>query len=118
MAKEYFRLSTSGSINLIELDLPETIDTQEFDKINESMLTAVKAKARERWVIDLSNVSYMGSAMLGLMINIRQQIKGSGGKLVVCCLSDELREIFRTCSLERLFVIARTRPESMKLSGA
>ncbi len=101
-------------MQVLALTLPETIDAVEFDRLNESLLRALDAATGTRWVLDLSDVTYMGSAVLGLMVNIRQQIKQRGGKLVLCGMSDRLVQIFRTCSLERLFTITKTRPEAMK----
>ena len=57
----------------------------------------------------------MGSAMLGLMVNLRQQVKSAGGRLVLCSMPPTLMQIFRTCCMERLFIIARTRDEAMRL---
>jgi anti-anti-sigma factor len=115
---DYYRIQTQQTLHVIELTLPELIDPMEFDRLNEAILALVDVKAGQKWVLDLSDVNYMGSAMLGLMVNVRQRIKGGGGKLVLCGLSARLAEIFRTCSMERLFIIARSRPEALKLTGA
>jgi anti-anti-sigma factor len=56
----------------------------------------------------------MGSAMLGLIVNVRQQVKTAGGKLALCNMSPRLAEIFRMCSMERLFTITRTRADAIK----
>ena len=117
MPKDFFRVSPGKAFNLIELLLPDTIDTQEFDKINETLLGSIRGKTTGQWIMDLTGVQYLGSAMLGLIINIRQQIKSGGGKLVLCGLSAELRDIFYTCSLERLFTVVPTRPEAIKQVG-
>jgi anti-anti-sigma factor len=52
--------------------------------------------------------------MLGLIVNIRQQIKSGGGRLIVCGMSPRLTEIFHNCSMERLFTIVKTRPDALK----
>jgi anti-anti-sigma factor len=115
MAENRFRIQSLSSVNLIELELPEMLDSQEFDRLNESILGALHGQAGGRWIIDLSHVSYMGSAMLGLMVNLRQQIKTGGGKLVLCSMPATLFQIFRTCCMERLFTIAKTRADAMRM---
>jgi len=65
-------------------------------------------------VLDLSNTDYMGSSMLGLMVNVRQVIKQAGGTLVLCGMSPRLMHVFRTCSLHQLFTIVGTRAEAIK----
>jgi anti-anti-sigma factor len=59
----------------------------------------------------------MGSAMLGLMVNIRQRIKSGGGQLTLCNVSPRLLAIIRACSMERLFRIARSRADAIKALG-
>ena len=94
---------------MIELLLPDSIDPLEFDRLNDAILAVLDGGADKGWVLDLSHVTYMGSAMLGLMVNLRHRVKKAGGKLALCGLSQRLHEIFRTCCMERLFIIARTR---------
>jgi anti-anti-sigma factor len=111
---EFFQVQPLESISVIELSLPETIDALEFDRLNENLLATLNGKTSQHWVLDLAKVTYLGSAMLGLMVNIRQQIKTAGGKLVLCSMSPRLAEIFRTCSMERLFTITKSRPDALK----
>ena len=66
-------------------------------------------------MVDLSQVGYMGSSMLGLFVNIRERIRQAGGTLVLCAMSPPLLRIFKTCCLERLFTIAKTRPDALAL---
>ena len=112
-----FTVQLVQSVNVIELKLPESIDALEFDNINETMLRQLKGKASQPWLLDLSGVEYLGSAMLGLIVNIRQQVKSGGGKLILCNMSSRLAEIFRTCSMERLFTIKKNRVESLAALG-
>lgn len=113
--EEFFRIQFLQAANLIELSLPESLDVAEFDRLNESMLAALDGNATQQWVLDLSSVAYMGSTMLGLIVNLRQRIKSAGGKLILCGLSPRLLDVFRTCSMERLFTIARTRTDAMRV---
>jgi anti-anti-sigma factor len=115
MAKEFFRLLTVDSIGVIELELPHSLDVSEFDRLNDSILELLGGKTSARWVIDLSHVTYVGSSVLGLIVNIRQRVKAGNGQLALCGLSPKLHEIFRTSSMERLFNVARTRIEATKL---
>jgi anti-anti-sigma factor len=115
MAENRFRIHSIQSVSVIELELPELVDSQEFDRLNESILGALHGHASGRWVVDLSHVSYMGSAMLGLMVNLRQQIKAGGGRLVLCAMPPSLMQIFRTCCMERLFTIAKSRVDALRV---
>ena len=110
---ERFRMSTEGEVAVLELDLPEELDSDEFGRLNEALLELVAIRPHAAWVLDLSHLEYAGSAVLGLMVNLRQKVKETDGRLVLCGLSERLLTVFRTCSLERLFIIRRSRPEAV-----
>ncbi len=110
----YFRVLTDQSVNIIELTLPQSLDSDEFDWLNTSLSDVLSAQPGTRWVLDLTGLSYMGSSALGLMVNLRQRVKSNGGHLVLCGLSPRLLEIFRACCMEKLFDICKTREDAIK----
>ncbi len=117
MARDFVKVTTVQSIDVIDLWLPEQLDSEEFDRLNESLMRTLDGKINGRWLLDLAAVNYMGSSVLGLMINIRQHIKSGGGKLALSGLTPRMAQIFRTCCLEKLFVIARNREEGLRALG-
>ena len=108
------KVTSVQSVTLVELNLPDGLDSSVFDRLNEDLLTVFDPAAGSRWVLDLANVSYMGSAALGLMVNIRHRVRSTEGKLALCNLSPRLFQIFKTCCLERLFTITRSRDEALR----
>ena len=114
MSYELYRLTRAGSVNLIELFLPIGLDIDEFDRLNEAVLGIVAREPGGSWVLDLSKLDYMGSATLGLMVNVRQRVKEGKGRLVLCGLSPRLIQIFKTCCMERLFKIVPGKPEAIR----
>jgi anti-sigma B factor antagonist len=113
MSANLYRHSKVGTVNVVDLTLPHTLDIEEFDRLNESILELIRGEPQGQWVLDLSQLSYMGSAALGLLVNLRQQIKQSGGRLVLCGLSPQLLQIFKTCCMEKLFRIVKSRKDAV-----
>jgi anti-anti-sigma factor len=90
-------------------------DHTEFDKLNDVVGELLEGPAaREGWVLDLTQVDYIGSALLGLLVNLRQRVKAGGGRLVLCGLSQHILKALKTCSLQSLFLIADQRDSAMK----
>lgn len=114
MSDEFFHVAEAGPVHVVSLYLPQSMDSKEFDRLNEQMLGIFGARPEGRWVLDLSGLYYMGSSALGLMVNIRQRILQAGGRLVLSGLSPRLLQIFKTCCMERLFVIARSTGEALR----
>jgi anti-sigma B factor antagonist len=117
MPQNLFQVSTIDSAHVVDLSLPTSLDSGEFDVINEALKDLVSTEPAGGWVFDLSQLTYMGSAALGLLVNLRQQVKQGGGRVALCGLSPRLVQIFRTCCMERLFVIKPGRAEAMRAVG-
>jgi anti-anti-sigma factor len=113
MNNERFQISAEGSTSILHFTLPPMLDSIEVDTIIDSVLKAVEAGAKGWWVVDLSQTEYLGSSMLGLFVNLREKIRHAGGKLVLCGMSPALTRIFRTCCLERLFTIVKSRGDAL-----
>jgi anti-anti-sigma factor len=117
MASNLFQYRQDEGIHVLELRLPAMIDMTDFDRLTDELLKLLDGRGGAAWVLDLSDVQYMGSAMLGLMVNVRQRIKSGAGTVVLCSLPPRLGDIFRASAMERLFQIARTFPDALQLAG-
>src|SRR4051794_3492325 len=107
-------IKTDGSLHVLELRIPDQVDAVEFDKFNEAIPQLLDTKADGRWILDLTAAQYTGSAMLGLMVNLRQRIKSAGGSLVLCGVSPRLTSILAASSLDRLFRVERGRDGAVR----
>ena len=81
---EFFRVVEVRSATVVELAFPAHLDSGEFDRLNELLLDVFSRNPGGRWVLDLAALAYMGSSVLGLMVNLRQRVKDAGGKLAFC----------------------------------
>ena len=111
---ERFHVSSEERVNILELSLPVHVDHNEIDSLIETLSREMAGKTGEPWVVDLTQVEYTGSAALGLLVNVRQQIKTGGGSLVLCGLSKRLSETLHACSLDRLFRMRPSRKSAVK----
>jgi anti-anti-sigma factor len=117
MPDEYFVLTEVGAANVLSLSLPEFMDSEEFDRINEQVLQIFETHNKTYWVLDVTGLNYAGSSVLGLFVNMRQRVMSARGQLILCGLSPQLLRIFRTCCMERLCKITRTRADALKSLG-
>ncbi len=108
-----FRIVSEGDIHVIEFSIPDDLESLEFDALNQTVADAIGARGQAKWVMDLTHVAYAGSALLGLLINVRTKVRRSEGKLVVCAMHETIERVLRTGSMERLFVIVQTREDAM-----
>ncbi len=114
MKTHFVTQTQDGDVGVLALTLPEQLESSHFDEINDSLLSAIEANPSGAWVLDLAQVAYMGSTLLGMMVNLRQRIRIANGQLALCGLSERLMAIFRACSLVNLFVICKNRQQAVR----
>ena len=110
-----FRIVTQRSVRVIEITIPADLESIEFDTINISLSDAVTETGSAKWVLDMTHVEYAGSALLGLLVNLRTKIRRSNGRLAVCHMNPLIERVLRTGSMDRLFTITSTRDEAIEL---
>jgi anti-anti-sigma factor len=89
----------------------DTTTSPEFEKRVVGLLSA----GEQFFVIDLRNVAYMSSAGLRVLLMFLKKLSASGGKLVLCNLSPEIRQIFDIAGFTRMFTIASGREDALAL---
>jgi anti-sigma B factor antagonist len=57
------------------------------------------------FVLDLSGISYMDSAGLGLLLSVYATVRNQGGDLKLLNVAPRVRELFKTTRLEHVFQI-------------
>ena len=111
--RELYTISDERAVRIIALLLADSIDEIEFDTLNDALRTAIEG--HDRVVLDLTATSYVGSAVLGMLVNVRQRVRAAGGDLVVCGLSARIQQLFTVSSLARLFTVVKTRQDALQL---
>ena len=114
MPHRFVSHTQQGSVRIVSLLLPEILESEEFGALNDALTELIAQEPSGAWVLDLTNADYMGSSMLGLMVNVRQLIKKAKGTLILCGMSPRLMEVFRACSLHQLFTIVGNRGDAVK----
>ncbi|MGD9580084.1 MAG: STAS domain-containing protein [Vampirovibrionia bacterium] len=65
-------------------------------------------------IIDMSNVNYISSRGLGILVDIHKKCQKSG-KLILCGLSDDVMSVFKLTVLNNFFIIVGSQEEAVSL---
>ena len=72
---------------------------------------------KNKLVIDLSDLKYMNSSGLNVLIQLLTKTRTSGGDSVICHVSKKVNDLLIITKLNTLFKVADTKEEAMKLLG-
>lgn len=63
-------------------------------------------------ILDLQDMAFISSAGLRIMLLMAKELDKRNGKLVLCRLSEALREVFRVSGFDKVITIAGSRDEA------
>ncbi|WP_366657409.1 STAS domain-containing protein [Fodinicurvata sp. EGI_FJ10296] len=68
-------------------------------------------------IVDLSNVEYVSSAGLRVLLVAAKKIKSAGNQLILCGLSSHIREVFDISGFSAIFVIVGGLDDAKQKAG-
>ena len=86
------------------LPLEGEIDLHVSPRVAESLRTMSEQKPA-RLVVDLSDVTYIDSSGLAVLIEGMQNVEAYGGKFFLAGLQDNVRSILEIARLDQVFII-------------
>jgi anti-sigma B factor antagonist len=85
------------------------LDEQNIQTIGEQLTTLVEEENTQRdckkFLLNFGNVEYLSSAALGKLIALNKKIKGLGGRLMLCNIHPDIREVFEITRLSTFITI-------------
>jgi len=103
-----------GDVTVINFVDRKILDEQNIQVIGEQLFGLVDESGRKRLLLNFSNVEYMSSAALGKLITLNKKVQAAGGKLVLCNIDPQIREVFEITKLDKLFVICGDEQEGLQ----
>lgn len=104
LVNNVFCLTIEGDI------LGETDGMELADKVNDTINNNIV-----NGTIDLSEVRYMNSTGIGVLITLLTKFKSKGGNLVLINPSDQITKLLNITKLNAVFTIVGTQEEALKL---
>lgn len=113
-----YRFEKNDSLLQLTLE-PELNDVQwsEIDTLGTNVLLVLEDKQAPTMIVDLSPLSYMGSAMVALIVRLWKAVKAKNGRMAVVCPHDMVREVLVLAGLDKVWTITETREEAVKALG-
>lgn len=101
----------SGSIQVLQCGGSLDADTvASFKKIAYDLVNA----GSTRFVIDCSNLNFVDSMGLGVLISLLRRVRQKDGDVKVAALSEEVKTIFEITRLHRLFDVCADADAAVK----
>jgi anti-anti-sigma factor len=116
--ESYYRFESADGCLIITL-LPVLNDKQwaDIEKVGTEIVERLSAVQSPRLIVDLTLLSYMGSAMVALIVRLYKAVNGRNGQMVVVNQHELVFEVLKLAGLTKLWTIVKNRDEAYATLG-
>ncbi len=93
------------------------LDESDIRGLEDSIMPLLETSPGVNLVLDFSNVKFLTSSALGLLIRISRKIYESEGQFKLCGIDPKIYEIFKITRLDRVFDIHADRYDAVQSLG-
>ena len=104
-----FRVESQDGITIVRFD-----DIQIGPDSRDPLYGLVENDGHTRIVLDLSDIWALSSLALGILANFQQRVQARGGRVKLCGLNANVKQLFRLTKLEQIFDIHETDQEALR----
>jgi anti-anti-sigma factor len=116
--ESYYRFESTDGCLIITL-LPELNDKQwaDIEKVGTEIVDRLSTAQSPRFIVDLTPLSYMGSAMVALIVRLYKAVNGRNGQMVVVNQHELVFEVLKLAGLTKLWTIVESREKAYATLG-
>jgi anti-sigma B factor antagonist len=89
------------------------VDSGNIEQLGEELVALVTTDKKSNLLLNFEGVEFLSSAALNKLISLNNKAKQAGGKLRLCNLRAEIKEVFTITKLDRVFDIRKTEADAI-----
>jgi len=109
----YFHLTEVDDVAVGRFQVPRLTEDQNIEQLGQDLFALVEQYEFRKIVLSLASVEYLTSSVLGKLITLHRKVHRAEGKLVLCELQHEVREVLRLSRLIDYFKTTETYEQAM-----
>lgn len=100
-----FTISRVGQATVVKLAGPRITDQVYVSELGDELIAVVEAAEPPDILIDLNDVEFLSSSVLGKLIRLLKRIRETNGRLRLCSIRPSILEVFEITQLHKVFEI-------------
>jgi len=105
--EDKFMSHTVDGVTVVQFLVDKIVDEFTVKEIADGLYRIAETNPAGRLVLDFSNVRFLTSGALGILINLNHKMSKGGGKLVLAAIQPDILEVFKITKLHKVFDIQR-----------
>ncbi|HVP09934.1 MAG TPA: STAS domain-containing protein [Phycisphaerae bacterium] len=103
MAKANLLIEDYAGVLVVTFTDSSILDTGVIEQIGKDLYQLTDEQCRQKLILDFSNVKFLSSQALGILLMLHKKAAAIKGEVVLCALRPELKKIFTITSLDKVF---------------
>ena len=103
--KPRINVEYTENATIISFTDEKILEEKDINQLRKSLMSVVNQQKKMNLVLDFSNVKFLSSAVLGLLIRISKKVYENDGQLRLCNISSNILEVFKITRLTKIFDI-------------
>lgn len=110
-------LSVRGGVLVIDVAAAQLSALGMADDFTVELERLLTARSERRWVMNFGAVAFLVTPVIGTLIRINNALREAGGRLALCGLSPNIRQVLKLVRLDETVSFAREVEEAVGLLG-
>ncbi len=102
-----------GDVVVATLTDERILEDEQIQALEGSFMPLIEQTDNIQLIIDFSNVKFLTSSVLGLLIRISKKVYEKNGKLRLCAINPKIMEVFRITRLDKIFEIFSDKDDAL-----
>lgn len=107
------QVSTVDGITVVTFVQARILSEKDVQVLGDELWALVDRDGCRLLVLDWKKIEFCSSAVIGKIVRLDKKVKDKNGKLRLCCMKPEIREVFQITRLDQVFEIKDTREEAL-----
>jgi len=103
MAESRIVIQDYAGVTVVTFSDSSILDSLVIDQLGKDLYHLTDVLNKQKLILDFSNVKFLSSQVLSLLLTLNKKAMAIKGTLVLCSLRPELMKIFTITNLDKLF---------------
>ena len=90
-------------VTVVDFQNTSVLDSANIEALGRSLLDLVQKQDLRKIILDFSNVRFMSSQALGVLLQLKKATDAVKGRVVISGIRPELHKVFKITNLNKLF---------------
>ncbi len=107
------QVSEDAGVSVVRFVDKKIVDSATIEQLGEELNSLVTVEKRNMILLNFEGVEFLSSAALNKLISLNSKVKAAAGRLKLCSLRNEIKEVFTITRLDRVFDLRKTPEDAM-----